>query len=220
MSGVKELNGFYGPSFSASDINFFLGLATFPVCSSFQQMCHGFGFSKILGSPLSPRFHFHASHKGHLQLLPLYGLSLRDSPATCYLASVALRNHRTRIHGPFTLPSFTTLNPTPRVNIAKSPLPAWDEPSLSWMTVAAVSVHSFFLGQKALCASCFPKLEAYLGGALRGASLTIKTSLPAQDSKLPSAPFPSPICTLCCLLLRLLFFMVGVTRSSHQHLVS
>lgn len=100
--------------------------------------------------------------------LPLLGLSLRDSPAACYLASAALRNHRTRRHGPFTLTSFMTLNPTPRASAARFPLPVGRNPlalERRWPQLLSGTENpvGLFLSQ---------------AGALRGTSLVLEWSRP------------------------------------------
>lgn len=132
MSGVKELSGLHGPSFITSDIHFSSWAGYIPCLQLFlagiSQLCLLQNLRVLTVTQVS----FSHFTQGPLTAAsPLWAVTQGFPPVTCYLASVALRNHRTRIHGPFTLPSLTTLNPTPRVNIAKVPLPAWDEPSLS-----------------------------------------------------------------------------------------
>lgn len=151
MSGVRELSGpLYGPSFTASDINFFSWAGHIPCLQLFSAGISQLwllqnlrvatvtqvSFSHFTQGPLTAASPFWAVTQGfRCHVLP--GLSGSQKPQN--------KNPR-----PLHSSSFTTLNPTPRVNIAKVPLPSWDEHLLSWMTVAAISLHSFFLGQKAL----------------------------------------------------------------------
>jgi hypothetical protein len=108
---------------SACDMQLSLGLVPFFVNSSPWQKSHGFSInnSSNRAQATCPQLHKMTSQS----LLSLQGLY------TCFLAPVAIWNHRGRLHHPFSVSSFMILKLKPYERHCQVLLPALDGP-LEW----------------------------------------------------------------------------------------
>lgn len=171
MSGVKELSGpFYGPSFTASDINFFSWAGHIPCLQLFSAGISQLwllqnlrvatvtqvSFSHFTQGPLTAASPFWAVTQGfRCHVLP--GLSGSQKPQN--------KNPR-----PLHSSVFHDSKPNTTCEHCQGPsaILGW---TLALLDDSSSNFSSQLLSRTESPLSLFPKLEAYLGGALRGASL-------------------------------------------------